>query len=288
MTDPGSPTHADDAHADDATAERRKPTLASTVVWFLVVEGLLVLTTVPTLVWLLFLEATWSNVPLMVALGIPVGPALSAALFAWRRFTSDHDRSPARHFWRGYQLNWADALRIWVPSLAVLALLAVNLVTLGGSDEAPVAFAVVGVVAAVLVVMWTVHAMLVVSLFSFRARDVVRVAVYFLLAKPLASIGALAIVSAGVAAAWFVHPWLPVALASVLTYLLWRNGRPIAAEVERRFVAGAPDAPRAKPWAGVDGIELDPAADDEADDEAADDEAAGTAGDTEPSTDEGR
>lgn len=270
MTEPGNPTHADDAPAADVTAAdvtagRRRPTVASTVVWFLVVEGLLVLTTVPTLVWLLFLEARWSNVPLMVALGIPVGPALSAALFAWRRFSQDHDTSPARHFWRGYQLNWADALRIWVPSLAVLSLLAVNLVTLGGNDDAPVAFAVVGVVAAVLVAAWTAHAMLVVSLFSFRARDVVRVAVYFMVAKPFASLGALAIVAAGAAAAWLVHPWLPVALGSVLTYLLWRNGAAIAAEVERRFVAGAPEAPQAKPWTGLDGIELEAADDDGAD-----------------------
>ena len=272
MTAPGTPTNADDATdgtvADPATGtggEARRPSVATGLVWFLVIEGLLALTTVPTLVWLLFLEARWSNVPLMVALGIPVGPALSAALFAWRRFSQDHDRSPAQHFWRGYQLNWADVLRIWVPSLAVLSLLAVNLVTLGGNDDAPVAFAVVGVVAAVLVAAWTAHAMLVVSLFSFRARDVVRVAVYFMVAKPLASLGALAILAAGAAAAWLVHPWLPVALGSVLTYLLWRNGAAIAAEVARRFVAGAPEAPEVKPWTGLDGIELEATDDDAAD-----------------------
>lgn len=245
MTEPGGPTRA-----DDATADRRKPTVVSTLVWFLVVEGLLALTTVPTLVWLLFLEARWSTVPLMVALGVPVGPALSAALFAWRRFTLDHDRHPARHFWRGYRLNWADALRVWVPSLTVVALLALYLRTLLGSDDASIAFTVLGVVAALLAVVWTAHAMLVVSLFSFRARDVLRVAVYFVLARPRASVGAFAIVAAGVAAAWFVHPWLPVALASVLTYLLWRNGSAIAAEVERRFVAGAPEAPQSEPSTG--------------------------------------
>ena len=255
MTDPGSSTQA-----DDEAGEAGRPGLAAGVIWFLVVEALLVATTVPTLVWLLFLEARWSNVPLMVVLGIPVGPALSAAIFAWRRFSQHHDRDAARHFWRGYRLNWADALRIWVPSLAVLSLLAVNLVTLGGND-APAAFAVVGVVVAVVVAVWTAHAMLVVSLFSFRTRDVVRVAAYFVLARPLASLGALAIVLAAVAAAWFVHPWLPVALGSVLTFLLWRNGRAIAADVERRFVAGAPDAPQAKPWQGLDGIELDDAGD---------------------------
>ncbi len=250
MTAPASPTPAE-------PAERRPPRIAAGALWFVVVGALLALTTVPTLAWLPFLDVTWSDVPLMVALGIPVGPAVSAALFAWRRFTQRHDGGPARHFWRGYQLNWADALRLWVPSLAVLALLAVNLVTLGGSDDAPVAFAVVGAVAAVLVTVWTAHAMLVASLFSFRARDVVRIAVYFLIAKPLSSLGALAIVVVGIAAAWFVQPWLPVALGSVLTYLLWRNGMPIAAEVERRFVVGAPEAPQVKPWQGLDGIDLD-------------------------------
>ncbi len=266
MTAPASPTPPDETaegtagqtagQTAEGTAGRRRPGVVAGLVWFLVVEGLLVLTTVPTLAWLPFLEATWSNVPLMVALGIPVGPALSAALFAWRRFTQGEDAGAARHFWRGYRLNWADALRLWVPSLVVLSLLAVNLLSLRGGD-APAVFGVVGALVAVVVAVWTAHAMLVASLFSFRARDVVRIAVYFVLAAPRASLGALAIVAAGVAAAWFVQPWLPVALASVLTYLLWRNGRSIAAQVERRFVVGAPEAPQAKPWPGLEGIDLD-------------------------------
>lgn len=264
MTPPGTPTSS-----DDAGAEVRPPRDASALVWFVVVEALLALTTVPTLVWLLFLEETWRNVPLMVVLGIPVGPALSAALFAWRRFTQGQHAHPARHFWRGYELNWADALRIWVPSLAILSLLAVNLLSLADGD-APVAFGMVGVVVAVVVAVWTAHAVLVVSLFRFRTRDIVRIAVFFVVAKPYASLGALAIVAAGVAGAWFVNPWLPVVLGSVLTYLLWRNGMSIADEVERRFVVGAPEAPQAKPWSSLEGIDLDDEAADG--DDAADDE----------------
>lgn len=263
MSDPGSPTRADDetpgenpGETRDAGGVRRPPLALAVVVWFLSVEVLLAVTTVPALVWLLFLDARWTNVPLMVVLGIPVGPALAAAVFAWRRFTEDRDLAPARHFWRGYRLNWADALRIWVPALVVLVLLGVNLANLRGND-APVAFAVVGVVAAVLVAVWTAHAMLVVSLFSFRTGDVLRIAVFFVLARPASSLGALVLVALGVAGAWWVGPWLPVALASVLTYLLWRNGGPVVAEVHRRFVVGAPDAPQAKPWDGLDGIELD-------------------------------
>ncbi|GEN80990.1 DUF624 domain-containing protein [Actinotalea fermentans] len=232
MTEPAAPTSA-----DDETTGARPPLVPALVVWWVVVEALVALTTVPTLVWLPFLEPSWVNVPLMVVLGIPVGPALAAALFAWRRFTEDRDLSPARHFWRGYRLNWADVLRLWVPALVVLVLLGVNLANLRGNG-APIAFGVVGVVAAVLVAVWTLHALLVASLFSFRTGDVVRIAVFFVVAKPFASVGALAIVGLGVAAAWFVGPWLPMALASLLTFLLWRNGMPIAEEVKRRFVVG--------------------------------------------------
>ena len=236
MTAPGSPTHPDE------TAERRRPRLAAGALWFLVLEGLLALTTVPTLVWLLFLDPVWQDVALIVALGLPVGPAVSATLFAWRRFTQGEDTGPARHFWRGYRLNWADALRIWAPSLTLLTLLAVVLLSLPGDDAPAAAGAVAGLVTVLLAVS-AAHAMLVVSLFSFRTRDVVRVAVYFVISSPSASLRVLAIIAVGAAAAWFVHPALPVALGSVLTYLLWRNGVPIAAEVERRFVTGAAGTP---------------------------------------------
>jgi uncharacterized membrane protein YesL len=252
MSDPGSPTRA-----DEETGGRRRPSIVgATAVWLGVVEVLLAVTTVPALVWLVFLDASWSSVPLIVVLGIPVGPAMAAAIFAWRRLAEDRDLAPARHFWRGYRLNWADALRIWVPALVVLVLLGVNLANLREGD-APLAFAVVGLVAAVLVVVWTAHAMVVVSLFSFRTGDVLRIAVFFMLARPVVSLGALVIVALGVAGAWWVGAWLPLAAASVLTYLLRRNAAPIVAEVHRRFVVGAPDAPQAKPWEGLDGVELE-------------------------------
>lgn len=256
MTEPATPARADDEIGPGPLCRA-----SAVVYWFVVIEALFALTTVPALGWLLFLEPHWSNVPLVVALAIPVGPAVSASLFAWRKFTEERDLKPARHFWRGYRLNWADALRLWVPALVVLVLLGFNLANLTSTD-APVAFGVVGAVVAVVAVVWTAHALLVTSLFSFRARDVSRVAAYFLLSKPLASLGVLSLAVLTLAATWWAGDWLPLALGSVLTYLLWRNGAPIVAEVHRRFVVGAPEAPRAKPWPGLDGTDLDGAADD--------------------------
>ena len=50
---------------------------------------------------------------------LPLGPALSAALYALHHRRPDlTDLRPARAFWRGYRINAVPALRLWVPLLA--------------------------------------------------------------------------------------------------------------------------------------------------------------------------
>ncbi len=262
---------ADPTPRDDEIGRGPLSRGSAVVYWLLVVEALFLLTTAPALVLLLVLDTHWTNLPLLVAVLVPVGPAVSAALFAWRRFTDDPDLKPARHFWRGYRLNWADALRIWVPSVAVLAVLGVNVATLGETGL-PTAFGVAGLVVGVVVLVWTAHALTVASLFSFRWRDTLRMGVYFVLFKPLASLGVLSLAVLALAAVYLAGDWLPLLLASVLTLLMYRNAAPLVDVVQRRFVVGAPEAPEVEPWRGLDGVQDD----DEAwpDDEPADDEPA--------------
>src|SRR5699024_5262255 len=54
-------------------------------------------------------------------------PALSAALWAWRARAEDPDPVPLRRFLRGYRLNLVDSLKIGVPGLVVLTVLATNI-----------------------------------------------------------------------------------------------------------------------------------------------------------------
>jgi hypothetical protein len=236
--------------APPATPVRPAGRAAAVAGGLVVLGALVVLTTLPALVPLLVLEPQAADIPLVAALLIPVGPALSAAVFAWRKLLDAGEGRPAHQFWRGYRLNWADALRVWVPALALLTLLGVNVVNTWGTDI-PAVFGVVGAVVAAVAAAWAVHALVVVSLFSFRPRDVVRLATYFLLAMPLPSLGGLVLVAVAVAAGWALGVWA-VLLGSVLTLALWAVERPVAARVERRFVVGAPEAPQAKPWPGLD------------------------------------
>ncbi|TDB87018.1 DUF624 domain-containing protein, partial [Micromonospora fluostatini] len=107
---------------------------AAHVYTLLVVGVLLVATTLPGLVPLVLLGSDVSNLPLVAACLLPVGPAVSAALYALRHQRPDlTDLRPAALFLRGYRANLGGTLRIWVPLLAWLTVVAVNLANLAAA-----------------------------------------------------------------------------------------------------------------------------------------------------------
>lgn len=220
--------------------------------WFLAIEGLLLLTVAPGLVPLIVLERAGAGVEVIASTLLPVGPAVAAAIFAWRKFGADPDGSPLAYFLRGYRLNLVDSLKVWLPALLVLTAVALNLTHLENLPS-PVAFGGLGAGAGLLVVAWTAHAMVIASLFSFRFRDTARISAYFVRRAPKVTFGALALGVAAVGVWVLTAGWVVALLGSVGTYLLVRNARPLAAEVERRFVVGAPDAVVGKPWPGLGG-----------------------------------
>lgn len=208
---------------------------SAVVYWFLAIEGMLLLTSAPGLVLLTLLDRDVSNAPLVALACVPFGPSVAAALFAWRVFARDRDLSPARHFWRGYRLDVLDVLRWWVPTLAVLAIIAVNLTHLGALGLPPVLGVALAVVA-LLVVLWSGHALVLSALFSFRTRDVARLGAYFVAGKPLVALGFVSVlVLTGTLA--YASDWLLVLLAAPLTYLYARTAAPMVAAAEAQFTA---------------------------------------------------
>jgi hypothetical protein len=204
--------------------------------WFLTIEVLLVLTTLPGTVAVLLLERHASNIPLYALAAVPFGPALAAGVFAWRVFLRERDPSPAAQFWRGYRLGWRDALRVWVPALVALTLLGTNLAYRDAAGL-PAALVPVQVLLAVAVLVWAIRTVVLAATFSFRWRDTARLGFYTLAAKPLVTLGivSLLVLAAGIAAVTFDA--VVVLLASVLVHFLVRNEEPVLALVEERFVA---------------------------------------------------
>ena len=202
---------------------------AALVHTLLVVQVLTLLTGAAGLVPLVLLERDASNIPLAAVCAIPSGPALSAALYALRRRSADlADLEPARAFLRGYRMNAAGILKLWVPWLAWEAVLGLDLA--GG--RWPIVVAALALVAA----LWQANVLVIASLFAFRARDTARLAAYFLVRTPKVTLGnaGLATLAAGVVLFWSEAVLALVAVVFVAALL--RTARPLRAEIEARFV----------------------------------------------------
>ncbi|MEU8257175.1 DUF624 domain-containing protein [Micromonospora inaquosa] len=209
--------------------------ISSRVYILLVVELLLLLTTVPGLLPLLVLGRDPSNLPLAALLLVPVGPAISAALYALRHQRADlTDLRPATLFWRGYRANLTGVLRIWVPTLLWLTVLAVNL-AYSGAVGLSSWWAVPLVLIGVAVTLCAANALVITSLFDFRTRDSLRLAVHFLVRTPGVPVGnaLLLAAAAGITAVFSEAVLMLLASIAVLAFL--RNSDPMIHLIRKEF-----------------------------------------------------
>jgi Protein of unknown function, DUF624 len=210
--------------------------VAALVYTLLVVELLFLATAVPGLVVLVLLDQDASNIPLAAACALPVGPAFSAALYAMHYRRRDlADLHPGAAFWRGYRLNVWAVLRIWVPLLAFLTVVGVNLAHFEAAGV-PGWWAVLLVIIAVVATLWALAAVVIVSLFEFRTTDVARLSTYFLVRTPLVALGnaGLLLASAGVVVA--SSEAVLALLAAPLAAAFLATCRPMVTVIQREFV----------------------------------------------------
>ncbi|MEW1842815.1 DUF624 domain-containing protein [Nonomuraea angiospora] len=211
---------------------------AATLIYsLLVVEGLFLVATAPGLIALTLLGGDAANVPLVAACALPLGPALSAALYALRHRSRDlTDLHPAAAFWRGYKANVRGVLKIWVPWLVALAVVGTNLANFAVAGV-PGWWAVLLVLVALAALLWAANALVITSLFAFRTVDVARLASYFLMRHPKAALAnaSLLVVAGGLT--MVATELAPALLASAFAAALLWNSRPVIAEVERDFTA---------------------------------------------------
>ncbi|MCS7479225.1 glycosyl transferase [Umezawaea endophytica] len=207
---------------------------AAVVYWALVIEVLVVVTTAPALAAVVLLAGGEGNAPLIGLCFVPVAPALSAAVFAWRVFLTDRDLAPARHFRRGYRLNWLDVLRWWVPTLVALTVVGFTLANLDAAGV-PAAHGLLLVLVALGILLWSAQALVLSSALSLRTRDLVRLAGHYLGARPAAALGTLSLLVAAAGIVVLTSDWVLVLLASPFTYLLLRTAEPVLRDATERF-----------------------------------------------------
>ena len=204
--------------------------MTAMIYWIVVLEIMFLVTISPGLIVSFFLSPDLSNLPLFAVCMLPVGPSLSALVFAWRRRQMDLDLSPASRFWRGYRINIVDVLKWWVPFLILVGLgsfVATHLSLTFLPEGSVWIFIVLGVLAC----LWAAHMFIVTSIFSFRTRDAARLSVYFFFRCFPATLLYLSLLVVCFALTYLVGIWLPVLTGSILAAMYVR-----AAHVEMYLV----------------------------------------------------
>jgi uncharacterized membrane protein YesL len=174
---------------------------------------------------------------------IPVGPSLVAAAYAFNRLLAGEETGVFRDFVRGYRTNFRQALAIWLPYLAVLAAAVVNLLLLPGTFDAgnPTQSAArVGLLGlGLLVATAGLTAMLLLSRFAFRTRDLYRLSLYCLGAQKRVSLGNAGILFITAFLLTATTAALLLVIAGAVVYLICLNSRPMLRFIEGKFtVAG--------------------------------------------------
>ncbi|MFD8302087.1 hypothetical protein ACFV29_06975 [Streptomyces sp. NPDC059690] len=201
------------------------------------VEALLLAAASPGLAVLFLLGPDPSNLPLAAVAALPLGPALSAAVYALHHRDRDlTDLRPARAYARGWRLNALPVLRLWAPLLAWLTVIAFTLThfsTTGLPGWWAVLLAAIGLGS----LLWGAHALVLTSLFTFRTRDTARLAAYFLLRHRGATLAAASLLVLTAALTALLTEALPALLAAPLLLSLLYGSRRVIAETQEDFTA---------------------------------------------------
>ncbi|PTH89506.1 hypothetical protein C9J60_00385 [Streptomyces sp. A244] len=202
----------------------------------LTVEALLLLTASPGLAALLLLDPAPANLPLAALCLLPLGPALSAALYALHHRSDLTELHPARAYLRGLRLNAVPALKLWIPLLVWLTVIAFTL-THFSATGLPGWWALLLAAVGVGCLLWGAHALVLTSLFAFRARDTARLAAYFLFRHGRATLAVASLLVLTAASAGLLTEALPALLAAPLLLSLLHGSRRVIAETRKDFTA---------------------------------------------------
>ena len=201
----------------------------------LVVQLCVLVTAAPTVVLPVLLDRDTSNIPLLAMAAAPLGPALSAAVYALRHRSHDlTDLSPARSFWRGYRMNARAVLKLWLPWLAWAAVAGITLAHPEGAGVPPWWHAALVALAAGSL-LWQANALVIASLYEFRARDTARLAAWFLIRTPRVTLGTAGLALAAGAVVVFWSEAVLALFAAGFAASLLSVSAPLRAELEERF-----------------------------------------------------
>lgn len=182
-----------DSEPDSTDAGTARNSFKNGLWWFVMVQAGLLVTLLPSGVVFAAVDRNLATVALYVVAALPVGPALQAGMYALRRPEAATRQHPWSRYWEGWRLGWRQSLVAWAPVvLLVGGVLAASAVMDDDAIARPLVTTglIMGGVAGVV----AVGMLTVIATYSFRTRDVPRVALFGLGSKPFSTAGLIGVV----------------------------------------------------------------------------------------------
>ncbi|WP_042461453.1 DUF624 domain-containing protein [Neobacillus dielmonensis] len=95
--------------------------------WFLMLNLYFALANIPLIAAFVLLQLVPSNLVYYSAALIPMGPALAALIAALKKIVVEKDISVTKDFWRFYKGNFSSSMKLWLVTLALLFILAMDM-----------------------------------------------------------------------------------------------------------------------------------------------------------------
>ena len=212
-------------------------TVTNYIYWLLLTNCYFWMANVLLLLAVLTLKPTVSNLALYFLALIPTGPAFSALCYAMEKLVREKSLSPTADFFRGYRVNLKDTMRMWLPMLAILFILVVDIHYY--NSEPSTANQMLGAVLSVILLLFVVgslYAFPINAKFKFRVRDVYRLSVYYSFKKRRATIGNAAIIFITLFVMSVTVDLIILFLASPVGFLLMWNSQEVMHDVKLNFI----------------------------------------------------
>lgn len=221
---------------ESAPQQATRNSFGNALWWFVMVQAGLLVTLVPVVLVFIWVEGGLIATVAYALAGLLVGPSLQAGMYALRRPEAALRQTAWNRYWEGWRVGGRQSLIIWAPAVVLVA--GVQALSQAVPPEAIarplviMGFILGGVLTAISITTLTV-----ISTFTFRTRDVPRVALFAMGSKPFAAIGLVLIVAM---AGWGVligFEAVVVTFAVVVCWGLLAVTRPMHAIIRKKLVA---------------------------------------------------
>ncbi|WP_251549787.1 YesL family protein [Neobacillus muris] len=182
------------------------------------------------------LQPSISNLTIYFLALIPTGPAISALFYSLGKLIREKELSPLRDFFYGYKINFKDTLKFWLPFLAVLFILLVDLHYFNSKGSILyLILSVVFLVAIIVLLVLTLNAFLINAGFVFRTKDLWKLSVYYSFKKRKVTFGNIGIVIITLFLSAVTTDFLVVLAASLIGYVFLVNSKDLLEDIQQNF-----------------------------------------------------